>query len=355
MNHAVLVLTSLALTWVCPLAPRSVEWAQSPPANTQGVGANATVVVAPATQFAPTTWEFSVQTPASESAVLIYRPSIECHRFNNGTWAGAIGEPGTTADESGPQASLHSRLHIRLEGGQPVTMRWELSDWRVVAFPGEYRARVQWILGDERRVRYTDWAPFTVTAVPAEGAAAALLAAQTNKDDTWKAYKQFMNEPMDLLIPDRLLGSGSAEKSLFLGEIQARLQPAAARLRALSSLPAGVQRRLDMAAFIANARTAWVGAPGQARTLQINQMISDLHTFGANPDFYGALAKWQALVLTKEHASPEAFAAAQAEFAPSAVLMPVGNGMPRIARRCGLMSSLPSSGPGPTPPVQGPG
>lgn len=150
-----------------------------------------------------------------------------------------------------------------------------------------------------------------------------------------------MNEPIDLFVPGKL-GSGSAVAQAFIGGIQAKMQAPAATLAALSSLPAGLKRRLDIKALITNARTAWAGAPGPVRTQAISQLISDLNTFATGLDVHGALAKWQALVLTKEHEGSTAFAAASTEFAPNPVLMAVGTGMPDIARSCGLLAPLPA-------------
>lgn len=344
VSHISFVVAFVALTLVLEPRAQSGQVTQTPSVEGRQVETAASISVESVTQFDPTVWKMAIQVPTGTGGVLLARPAIECDRLENGTWGPAYGEPGSRIQEEGPPISpppgVDPRLHVRLEGEQTTTFAWELSDWRVVGYAGQYRARVRWFLGDEHQVRFTDWAQFTVSAADATGVAAPLLAAQANRDAVWAAYKQFMNEPIELFVPGTL-GSGSAVAQAIIGGMQAKMQAPAATLTALNSLPAGLKRRLDMKALITNARTAWAGAPGPGRTQAIRQWIDDLNTFATGPDVHGALAKWQALVLTKMHEGSTAFTAASAEFASNPVLMAVGIGMPDVARNCGLLAPIP--------------
>lgn len=274
----------LGLCWFAALPGRVSAGSQQ-----VSVVAGGAVHVQGTNEFTPTSWLLQVPVPAGSEWRLTGYPWVVVERRSDGVWRRVEGPPG------GPSTAGPSRFvaQVRGKGMRAVAMqagrmfRWheELIDWRVISYPGEYRARVRWIINNELVIRDTPWREFQVSAT----AAGILHQARDSGNTLWSTYKTFLNTPVDMRVLDTMNREGSTGMHQILVQVN-NLSPTATLAGELA-LPQGLRDRVRILRICQRLKEAMASPQGAPRTQLLGALEAECIECGNLPGVSGPLAK----------------------------------------------------------------
>lgn len=191
----------------------------------------------------------------------------------------------------------------RCEAGSTVEFMGEITDWRVLAKPGRYRA----VAGPSIS------AEFEVRSGGPEGSV--LHSAMQARNDTWAAYLDFLTGkfPWPSLapvfqagLPLRVAGNVSARDSLL--HLLNHPQNPTVVLGACTELPGGLRQRLVLMRALGEYRALRAGPEGADRDAGVASQRGAIEALSAAPGYLGAFSRLQALFFSELHDPAATFA-----------------------------------------------
>jgi hypothetical protein len=308
--------------------------------------------VADTDRFSPTYWRLRASRPvggqdslASEGYIRFFHVGgIRDGREVEGELADSMGRAGPGI--AGVVTCGEPKKMWRCEAGASVEFMGEVADWRVLGYPGRYRA----VVGDAS-------AEFEVRpGGPQEGA---LLAAMQLRNAVWVAYIDFLNgkipasalEPIAVpALPIRVSGTAAA-RDFALQLLDQPSHPAVV-LGACAQLPSGLQQRLALMRALGEYRATLAGPGGAEQTDRLASLRSAIEAFGSSGGYIGAFSRFQVLLFSARHDPAASFAGRVQAARQDSDVCGVGRMFGDSALRIGLVDEERFSGwvGGPLPP-----
>lgn len=272
----------------------------------------AELFVEDAEQFCPVVIRFVYRSAEAASEYPVCMPRVEFQReVSEGRWQSVEGPPEGPPTTAGPSAGPIAHEGTAPEpvwrSGEQFAIAFELSDWRVLAFPGNYRAIAHWIPeGRGLAGRQTTTAQFVVRAAGPEGAD--LVRALAAKSAVWSDYVAVMNQirrPQVAQVPVESISV--APKDPVHPLLAQWVEYPGAHLQKVR-LPSALRSRLGVQ------RAVWAWETGrrdpdvQLRASRMDAALEEMRQWGREPGISGIVARAQLLLCQQATMEPDSYA-----------------------------------------------
>lgn len=269
------------------------------------------LVIANGKQFEPPEWHLS-WTWTGEGDAKVFHPFIRYHmRSDAGEWK--------SVDELYPRASFRGSHHDsngscsgdpywRVGSGSPIDFVGDVADWRVVGYPGIYKAEAH------LRGFGNVWSnEFSITGADSSGQD--LLAAQAaTRSKLWIAFQESMScvlspgyglsearhqfhESLMASLPQAKPRGLFEESPLFL----LGMRPPWEELRAADVLPASLRDRIELLRLLGvGGRVRYQAPAGSVAAAEAADWASRIAALAHKPGHVGRVARYQWLLYAKQ-------------------------------------------------------